>query len=270
MVTTIYAINLVGGTITTSGSTLVGCTSIGNANTTGNATTCTNFNNGTSSSSGGDVVATTFKGPTNTSITTPASGLTKISAFEEKLHLSASSTECNCSDTGLTTTFKGTSITQTPPLIMDNWESFSAASYVDVPITIDVGESVDIRFYLYNAGTAQYLKVFANTATSLSNPRTSSILSTGGLYGTTTNRLCETLLEDNAGNCFTITVTKDSGFVLVYMSGVFMLDTGSMTQSFCTFTGYHDIVASGAMTNLRVKIDTGNISGKYYTEFYKA
>jgi hypothetical protein len=268
MVTTVYAKNLYGGTISTSGSTLLGCTSIGSVNITGNAGTCTNFNNGTSSSSGGNVIATTFKGPVNTVVAAPSGGAVAINNGGGDTIFYGTSALTNCGDGSLPTHIYGTTITSdSGPEIMADSTPFSGSGIVDVPITIGTGESVDIRYNLHNLGTGQLLKIYANTATSITNCRTSSKQSGGAVYGTIANLLCGDLLEDNAGNCFTITVTKDSTYTLIYMSGVFMLNDGvTKMQAFNTFTGYF----TGSMTNLRVKIDTGNIYGQYHTTTYTA
>lgn len=260
-INTSSAQQLAGGTITTSGASLVGCTSVGAANTTGNATTATNFNNGTSYSSGGNVIATTFKGPTNTLITTPSGGTLTVQNANGEIILFGTSGATIVGAAAIPLILLGTTLTYQAPSIYPGQYTISGKTQ-DISISLDEGESIDIRCKITGIGNEK-LKIKYNSGVSLTNPVTSLINSSGFNYGTAADNLCYENLNSQI-QTFTITVTYDGTYYLIYQSGVMFCQTS--TSAACTFSAY----TAGALTKLQLIIVTGTFSGYYTTKKYTA
>jgi hypothetical protein len=252
---------LVGGTITTVGSTLVGCTSVGAANTTGNATTATNFNNGTSYSSAGNVVANTFTGPVNTVVATPSGGTVAINNGGGDTIFYGTSALTNYGDGSVPTSLYGTSLTYHAPSIYPGQTPINTKT-LEINISLAAGESIDIRFKITGISNEK-LKIKYNSGVSLTNPVTSLINTSGFNFGTAADDLCLENLNSQI-QTFTITVTYDGTYYLIYQSGVMFCQTS--TAAACTFSAY----TSGALTKIQLIIVTGTMVGYYTTKKYIA
>jgi hypothetical protein len=141
--------------------------------------------------------------------------------------------------------------------------TISGASYT-FPVSIGVNESIDYRISLSCSGPAPlWLNIFANTSTSLLDPKTSVANGVACLSGNTADHL--TYAQVNVEiQTFTITITRNASYYLFYMNGVMFLQAG--TAHACTFAAYYN----AAMTDFTLTPSAGTISGYYRWSKYTA
>ena len=131
-----------------------------------------------------------------------------------------------------------------------------------VPLSLLSGESIDVRFSLQQTALG-FIKIYAGTATTILEPKTSEVTGATVLSAATADNLTYGSLNTQV-QTFTITVTRDSAYYLFYMSGVMFCQTG--TAKACTFAGYID----APQTQFSLAPASGTFSGWYRTSKYTA
>ena len=135
---------------------------------------------------------------------------------------------------------------------------FSAVSTLNIPLSIANYESVDYRFALHLSGNC-YIQIFANTNTTLTQPKTSIANGVACLSGNTNDNLTYSPLN-GAVQTFTITVTKDASWYLFYMNGVMFFQVE--TSCAATFAGY---IAQAGITSFSLTPTSSNTMTGYYS-----
>ena len=150
---------------------------------------------------------------TITTMAAPVGGVINIKSEDGSVALQTTAADVvGLGNTSKNTIIYGNPITLYNNLLFPSTVQFTAVSTLNISLSIANFESVDYRFSLHLSGNC-YIQIFANTNTTLTQPKTSIANGVNCLSGNTNDNMTYSPLNSNV-QTFTITVAKDGSFYL--------------------------------------------------------